>query len=1463
MKVADHERLGTLLSRLEDLELPLLAWGVVDGFLSGDDVDLTIDEHRMAEMLAGHTQVPTVEEYRQTLLDRGLLVRQPTTEIRYRTRFAEILRLLRLLRQLWPPKDHTADGWWRAYAPLVADYRLRVSPRRYPRRELGLPEVIAGLQALAGWGAAQESVLRQVLGASKLAPFQLRATASILAAVTTDRSTARIVTAGTGSGKTLAFYLPALLDLTAAGRLRRGPHTLALYPRTELLRDQAREALLLGARSGPIGNGTPRPLRIALLYKDTPTRDDFQREKVRGWKRDSTGWASPYFPCLENGCTGDQVWLDVDRVAGLERLTCAKCGHSTRDGALAITRDSIVSNPPDILFSTTEMLSKQATSSKLGPLLGWKGPVGIRMVLLDETHTYAGVHGAQVAYTLRRWRHALRQWGVDSPVIVGLSATLRDAGKFFATLTGVDRADVEVIAPEASELAPISREYGVVLRGDPLTGGSLLSTTIQTLMLVGRMLDRHPGLFGSAAFAFTDDLDVVNRLYDDLRDAEGASPFGRSRGVVLGSLRDPSLPQAGKRHDDGQSWDLADRLGRMAGPLRIARTSSQDGGVDGSADIVVATSSLEVGFNDPRVGVVVQHKAPRDIASFLQRRGRAGRRLDMRPLTLVVLSDFGRDRSAYQSYEQLLEPELRSRHIPVGNRFVIKIQAVHALLDWIARVGSVDARSFASSPWSTTPPNPSHVVHLLTDLLSSPVRQDELRTHLQRALAISADEADAAMWEEPRSLLLAVVPTLLRRLENAWQTIPGEVDAGDIPRQPLPEFLTATLFGSLNTPDVILSMPKEFRSGEPEMMAIGQAMREAVPGRVSRRFGHAHASHRTWLPLPVSGEALELKTIVTKGHALGEWADLSGDAYLVVRPLELQLAVPPPDIANTSSARPIWRSAFSYEPASLQQMDVPTPSVWSGFISQFAFALHVLGSPVAVRRFCIGAEGEVVTQNYGALTRRSSTVRYTHDGHRAALGFEIESDALIVEGLVPAAGEHDVVMESIAWRTLCFRRRIMEDIALDGIANVFQRRWMVEVYLYAFAGVRLSGLSKQAATVALSDGGWTVHLASFLASAYRSDDPALASNQRILHDLENLADDPKVRAVVEEHASLLSVDDLSSETADLRRRAFADTLAAALLDATYEMVPDAQETDLVADVVFDGEDADRFRAIVSETAIGGLGVMEALSRSYAVDPRRFWDAVGRAVGTSEAEETDRSLRLALSELDDSNSQFSSAVVSYRSASDAKTLDTALSDVRDAWTQFDGPPTHLALSTFAARLLRPGARPQIDRRVSWLVSKWLETEEEVGVEVDARTVAFFGMSGVLGESLAPLNMDAAYSMLWPRGYEARNQRLQQWQPYRDDVLVERLVVDEVVRDRASAVDVTRSDWLEQYVDAMATDGGVQLTVPHSARDRLAVAIRICLSTPVERSGLRVYPRLEGVDRRLGLWHARMSFAEELQ
>ncbi|WP_198015004.1 hypothetical protein [Mastigocladopsis repens] len=55
------------------------------------------------------------------------------------------------------------------------------------------------------------------------------------------------------------------------------------------------------------------------------------------------------------------------------------------------------------------------------------------------------------------------------------------------------------------------------------------------------------GFYGSRVFAFTDDLDVTNRLFHNLLDAEGRDSWGRPlpRRQPLAALRSPLMVEKG------------------------------------------------------------------------------------------------------------------------------------------------------------------------------------------------------------------------------------------------------------------------------------------------------------------------------------------------------------------------------------------------------------------------------------------------------------------------------------------------------------------------------------------------------------------------------------------------------------------------------------------------------------------------------------------------------------------------------------------------------------------------------------------------------------------------------------------------------------------------------------------------------------------------------------------------------
>ena len=479
--------------------------------------------------------------------------------VRIRSRFAEMMRLLAANRQLFPNKP------WQGAPHLVADFRVDRRPRRFPRRDRLSSDILAEHGAAIAPSALRRDLWQALTTPPRmrLAAFQVRA-AVRLSTPTDDAGT--IVTAGAGSGKTIAFYLPGMIRIGEAIGVDHWVKAVAIYPRIELLKDQFAEAFSMArAIDAPLAAHGRCPLKIGALFRATPTRAIRQELMEREWLRRGQDFVCPWMRCPI--CDGELLWRQADLEAGTERLACTRhdCTGAVSEDQIILTRGRLQRQPPDILFTTTEILNQRLSDHWMRGLFG----VGLAeakkslLALLDEVHTYEGATGAQAALTLRRWRHLLAaplSW-------VGLSATLGDAARFFAELTGAHSDCVVEITPDLDEFEEQGAEYQTLLRGDPASRASLLSTTIQTSMLVPRVLDPPgasdaSGAFGRRAFLFTDDLDVTNRLYDDLRDAEAFTIFGKAdaQRQPLANIRG-SGPDAAVRDVEGQRWRICEDIG--------------------------------------------------------------------------------------------------------------------------------------------------------------------------------------------------------------------------------------------------------------------------------------------------------------------------------------------------------------------------------------------------------------------------------------------------------------------------------------------------------------------------------------------------------------------------------------------------------------------------------------------------------------------------------------------------------------------------------------------------------------------------------------------------------------------------------------------------------------------------------------------------------------------------------------
>jgi len=1332
--------LGELLTRLERREAALIEWGFYEVSHSADEIaELFLSDPEWGpafQDMAGGTEALFLDN----LAEAHLLHRVGNASPRhYRSRFAESIRLLARLRQRFRPEDWT-------HAPeLVSQIRLHLTSRRFPRRDQDLGKVWTSVSAAAWMPGLQRKVLEALMAGEKpleLAAFQTRAIERILVHYRgASDPTGTVVTAGTGGGKTKAFYIPALMGIAAD--IHDYPpfatRVLALYPRNVLLADQFAEAAAQAAKVNLAGL-VPRPISVGVLTGEVPYNANFEsphnRWALADWPpaRHQVGRLLPH---IRDPRTGEQlVWTDADRRAGQSvlRRDTTDGEEVFPNGVICLTREDLIKRPPDIFLTSIEMLNKEMSGDIGRAVLGFgDGASNLRMVLLDEIHTYEGLTGAQVPWILRRLAHWTKPWRRDRQIhYVGLSATLQSASEHLAVLSGVQATRVEEIAPRDTyeELRIEGQEYNVALKAHPGSGAGVLSTSIQTAMLGARLLTPaavrplpnsvidSATFYGRKVFGFTDNLDVVNRWLPNLLHAE--------RVLRLARLRQP---HAGDELQDaaGQVWHLPDGLGHnLQSRLRIGRISSQDPGIDTLADVVIATSSLEVGYDDPEVGMVLQHKAPRSSASFLQRKGRAGRREGMRPWTIVVLSDHGRDRWMFRDSEQLFNPVLDRLSLPIFNPYLLRIQATWFLVDWIAaRIGTDQPGLYLTRQRY----HRGDVERLVEALLESELLQQEFTQSLEAWLGARSGGfrvpdpsslARAILWAPPRAVLRHVVPDLRKFMANGFPQI------GSRPRL-LPRFLPGRTWDVLDTQDVEIILTSRSRGQRPENLDARRALLEAVPGRVSRRFvvDPRHPSQwpafspRLLDQTPPSGIAIdELCTNWVQNSDLG---DLN-----VFQPTVMSFAEVPGNVENSSNARWDWKLRVRRESAGglvglhtegtltrlfedsmtwLHREQNPLHAHW--YAQQCRYEIHLTGDQV--RRGTLGVLPPAKHHDLAV----ASAVGFS----RSVDGIQLVLRAALLDATpeLPYAVQNEL-------RTAYFRYRANQSEILRArasdltIANLCASALGM---LVATALRRRENLEE--AWAAIPDK--TKAAAKVMRSILSIDSESHDDDNRRLAQLLDLWQSPDVAAEIDSLVQLLW-SPLDDQFHNWLRVRFIETVRAAVEEAVRAVLPEASEGSLLVEAL---SEPDAVSILILESDPGGVGFVERLLLAVMSDPENFSRAIQWTMSDCPSEETLATVLRANRAAKDPCGLMRTAFDEVRESGDYQALENARRSLIAAMEQHELAPSKRNVTALLAKVLGPGSNRQTERWLDGLTRGRQRAVGRVGMAVDGRSYAFWLLS----------------------------------------------------------------------------------------------------------------------------------------
>lgn len=523
----------------------------------------------------------------------------------------------------------------------------------------------------------------------KLSDFQMRSAETVAREWVKDRSNSIVITAPTGAGKTLAFLLSPLIFCVAdllRNPKQRGTVLMLVYPRNALALNQS------------------QVIRDLAFQINQALQTKFREKGI--------GTAPP------------QLQEPLSDFGG---MISAQGGRTRLEAAYQ--------QPPEILITNMETLKRRM----MDPIFK-SVSVKLRCVIFDEIHIYEELHGTNVIYLIRRLKTIVKHRTRKDLLFVGSSATIAQPNLYGKTIFSSKEESI-VLTPKENELFPSGKEHHVFLR--PYLNRAPLSVAIDATSCVLHN-DRKLGLVYNKqrsdvkdvekALAFADSLDIVNRWHYMLQSNEKAYKLSKrfspnyaryslawhTKNHCTDALGVDGVNSKCEVYRDGRLWVLmADSPDQNFVPVEgqnkyvkmdaawpkryTAKTAkSEQAGPSSNfqkyifgfpkpppnfADLVIATTALEVGVDFDNVKEIILYRALKSPASYRQRIGRAGREVGSTALMTTIVSQLPQELYFFRHFMSLVTPAFQPIPVKDVNIEVIRNHLFCALFDLAAAEG--------------------------------------------------------------------------------------------------------------------------------------------------------------------------------------------------------------------------------------------------------------------------------------------------------------------------------------------------------------------------------------------------------------------------------------------------------------------------------------------------------------------------------------------------------------------------------------------------------------------------------------------------------------------------------------------------------------------------------------------------------------------------------------------------------
>ena len=184
-----------------------------------------------------------------------------------------------------------------------------------------------------------------------------------------------------------------------------------------------------------------------------------------------------------------------------------------------------------------------------------------------------------------------------------------------------------------------------------------------------------------------------------------------------------------------------------------------------------------------------------------------------------------------------------------------------------------------------------------------------------------------------------------------------------------------------------------------------------------------------------------------------------------------------------------------------------------------------------------------------------------------------------------------------------------------------------------------------------------------------------------------------------------------------------------------------------------------------------------------------------------------------------------ATRAFRQASGAEESHASFTALRHTLAEEGFVTFHAFLVALANRILRPGSSSDSDAFFLDAMRMWNAEEARLGVELDARVLAYrLARSDDIDAALALAGIDAPtvnpdqwrfgviYGLLWPRGAHIRQSGLRLYSPFADLPVPDPLLLQHILAEDAALIDLEAEGWQDHLPRSSRRCGCRHIGVP---------------------------------------------------